>query len=76
MGPLVGTPSSEILRLIGSHEPQQSKLSHMHRTSQKTAAVVGGAVAAVGVPGNRGWKSVTNRGWSQDPRDIADLVEH
>jgi hypothetical protein len=48
----------------------------MHRTSQKTAAAVGGAVTAVGVPGNRGWKSVTNRGWSQDPRDTADLVDH
>ncbi|MCH6165554.1 hypothetical protein [Pseudonocardia alaniniphila] len=47
----------------------------MHRTSQKTTAAVGGAVAPV-VPGNRGWKSVTNRGWSQDPRDTADLVDH
>ncbi|WP_433283930.1 hypothetical protein ACQPZQ_23160 [Pseudonocardia sp. CA-142604] len=47
----------------------------MHRTSQETAAVVDGA-AVVGVPGNRGWKSVTNRGWSQDPRDTADLVDH
>jgi hypothetical protein len=48
----------------------------MHRTSQQATAVVDGALAAVGVPGNRGWKSVTDRGWSQDARDAADLVDH
>jgi hypothetical protein len=68
--PLVATPSSEISGTIGSHRPHQSKLSHMHRTSQITATVLGGAVAgpvpvgatpravpAGGVPGNRGWET-------------------
>jgi hypothetical protein len=61
----------------------------MHRTSPTTAAVVDGAVAgsivlgnapsakeAAGVSGNRGWESVADRGWSQYPRDAADLVDH
>jgi hypothetical protein len=48
----------------------------MHRTSQKAAADIGGAVSAVGVPGNRGWKSVTNPGWSQSTRETADPAVH
>jgi hypothetical protein len=72
-----------------THRPQQSKLSPMQRTSLTVTAVLlsamagaillGGAPSAEAshdVPGNRGWDSVSNRGWSQDVRDTSDLAGH
>jgi hypothetical protein len=61
----------------------------MQRTSLTVTAVIGSAMdgaillgsapraeASYDVPGNRGWGTVANRGWSQDVRHTSDLADH